>query len=149
MPNYSMVEAIESILDRNVDLLADTIKVMLVKSGYAPNLDNQFIDEGGANDPVDHRVTGTTDQTLAGKVIGKDTTGDFAYFDANDATFALVPSGETAAGVVIYKSTGVDTTSKILGFADITDTPTNGGDIVIQWATPANGGVWKHEAIAA
>lgn len=143
MANMVMNEGIESVIDRNIDFIADTIKSMLVKSGYVANKDNQFIDEGGANDPVDHRVTGTTDQTIGSKATGKDTTGDFGYFDGADSVFSAVPAGDTVAGVVVYKDTGTPTTSKILAYYDVTDTPANGGDITIQWATPANGGILK------
>jgi hypothetical protein len=146
MANMAMNEGIESVIDRNIDLIADTIKAALVKAAYVANKDNQFIDEGGANDIVDHRVTGTTDQTIGSKATGKDTTSDFAYFDGGDVTYSAVPAGETAAGVGVYKDTGTATTSKILGYFDTTDTPTNGGDITIQWATPANGGILRFNA---
>jgi hypothetical protein len=146
MTTLATNEGIESILDRNIDLAADTIKAMLVGTGYTENKDHQFIDEGGANDAIDHRIAGTTDQTIGSKVTGKDNTGDFGYFDGADPVFTAVPGGATVAKVVIYKDTGVTTTSKILGTLDVTDTATNGGDITIQFATPANGGILKYAA---
>lgn len=136
-------EGNQSIIDRDIDLAANTIKAMLVNSTYTPNKDDQFIDTGGASDAVDARLSGTTDQTLANKAIGKDDTNDFAYFDADDVVFSAVTTGQTAVGVVIYKDTGTPTTSKLIAYLDITDTPTNGGDITIQFATPANGGIFK------
>lgn len=142
MANIFYNEAKESIFDRNIDLIADTLKCALVNSTYVPNADEQFIDEAGADDMVDGRIAGTTDQTLAGKVTGKDLTGDFAYFDANDVTFTAVASG-TVVAAVVYKDTGTPTTSKLIGYFDIADVTANGGDITIQWATPANGGVLK------
>lgn len=143
MANVFMNEAKTSIVNRNIDLIADTLKVALVTSTYVANADDQFIDAGGASDVVDARAAGTTDQTLAGKAIGKDNTGDFAYFDANDVTFTAVSAGSTIVAAVGYKSTGVDTTSKIIGYWDIPDVTSNGGDITIQWATPANGAMLK------
>ena len=136
-------EGNQSIIDRDIDLAANTIKAMLVSSTYTPDKDDQFIDAGGASDAVDARLSGTTDQTLANKVIGKDTTNDFSYFDADDVVFTAVTTGQTAVGVVIYKDTGTPTTSKLIAYLDITDTPTNGGDITINFATPANGGIFK------
>jgi hypothetical protein len=136
-------EGNQSIIDRDIDLAANTIKAMLVNSTYTPDKDDQFIDTGGASDAVDARLSGTTDQTLANKVIGKDTTSDFSYFDADDVVFTAVTTGQTAVGVVIYKDTGTPTTSKLIAYLDITDTPTNGGDITIQFAAPASGGIFK------
>jgi hypothetical protein len=143
MANVATNEGKESILDRNIDLSADTLKVMLATATYVANADEDFIDEGGADDAVDGRAAGTTDQTLAGKVFGKDDTGDFAYFDANDSVFSAVPAGSAITQVPWYKSTGVDTTSKLIGNFDIPDVTPNGGDITIQYATPANGGLYK------
>jgi hypothetical protein len=141
MPNVFMTEGAESIIDRNIDLLADTLTAYLVRTGYVPDADNQFLDEAGANDVVDHWYA--TGQNLASKVLGKDTTGNFAYLDAADSTFPGVPAGAAYTQVVVAKNTGVNTTSKLISSFDIPDVTPNGGDITIQWATPANGGVLK------
>lgn len=146
MTTIAMQEGIKSVIDRSVDLLTDTIKAILLTNTYVENKDNQFIDAGGVADMVDARVPGTTDITLSSKAIGKDDTGDFAYFDAADITWTGVAGGATAGKVGIYKSTGTDTTSKILGVIDIADITTNGGDITIQFAAPASGGVMKWAA---
>jgi hypothetical protein len=141
MANITYNEGVYRVLDRSIDLVADTIKAMLVSSTYSPNKDDQFIDAGGASDPVDARIG--TDQTLSGKAVGKDNTGDFAYMDANDPTWTAVAGGSTIAGVVIYKDTGVATTSRILAYIDVTDTATNGGDITLQIAAPSSGALMK------
>lgn len=142
MPSIATSEGVFRILDRSVDPIADTLKAMLVGAGYVENKDDQFIDAGGANDAVDHRIAGTTDQTLTGKSWGRDTTGDFAYLLAAAVTWLAVAAG-TAAKVVVYKSTGVDTTSRILGVYDIVDVTANGGDITVTFANAAGGGIMK------
>lgn len=143
MANVFMNEAKLSITNRNIDLAADTIKVALVTAVYVANADDQFIDAGGAADVVDARAAGTTDQTLASKVMGKDLTGDFAYFDANDVTFTAVTAGTAIVAAVIYKDTGTPTTAKIIAYSDIPDVTPNGGDITLQWAAPASGAILK------
>ncbi len=125
--------------------LTDTIKIALVGAGYVQNADDVFIDTGGANDVVDHRIAGTTDQTLANKAMAVDNTGNFVYLDADDPVFASVPAGPAVAKVVVYKDTGTPTTSPILCVLEVTVTP-NGGNITIQFATPANGGIMKQAA---
>lgn len=143
MANLVTNEAKASILNGDIDLLTDTIKAMAVTDVYIPDADNIFIDAGGAADAVDARVTGTTDQTLGTKVVGKDNGLDFAYFDAADITFSAVPAGDDIVGIVVYKSTGTATTSKIVGYVDIPDITPNGGDVIIQWAPISLGGVLK------
>lgn len=131
------------VLDSTVDLVADTIKLMLVSSVYTPNPDDNFIDQGGASDAVDARLAGTTDQTLGTKSIVEDDANDFAFFKAANVVFTAVTTGQTAVGAVLYKDTGTPTTCPLLAYFDITDTPTNGGDITIAWAADAAGGVMK------
>lgn len=143
MANLTYNEGIESVIDRNIDFISDTIKAILLSSTYTPNKDDQFIDTGGANDPVDARIG--TDQTLGSKVTGKDTTSDFAYLDAADPTWTAVAGGSTVVTVGVYKDTGTPTTSKLICNLDVTDTATNGGDITVQFATPANGGIVKFQ----
>jgi hypothetical protein len=147
MATLATNEGVESVIDRSIDWIADTFKAMLCTTQYVENRDDQFIDIGGANDAVDARVPGSTDQTLTGKAIGKDTVGDFAFFKAGNVTFTAVPAGATVAKVVVYKDTGVTTTSKILAVFDVTDTATNGGDVTIAWATDQNGGLIKFSTV--
>jgi hypothetical protein len=147
MATIAMNEGVKSVLDRSIDWLADTIKAMLCTNTYAENRDDQFIDTGGAADAIDARVAGSTDQTITGKAIGKDTTTDFAFFKGGNVTFTAVPAGATIGKVVIYKDTGVTSTSKILAVYDVADTATNGGDVTIAWATDANGGILKYSTV--
>jgi len=143
MPNVLSTEFIDSFADRSIDILNDTLKAMLVRSGYVPDKDTQFIDTGGASDAVDFRVASSTDQTISGRSIVKDTTNDFVCLTANSVTFSSVPAGPAAAGVVLYKDTGTPTTSKIIGYFDIPDVIPDGGDIVIAFPTSSNGGILK------
>jgi hypothetical protein len=143
MANVFMNEAKLSLINGNIAAATDTIKYMIVTNVYTPNADDQFIDTGGASDAVDARVAGTTDQTIGSKTLAKDTTSDFAYFDGADVTFTAVAAGATVVGGLAYKDTGTPTTSKIICYHDVTDTPTNGGDITIQFATPAGGGILR------
>lgn len=123
-----------------INFVSDTIKARLVAAGYAPNKDDEFIDAGGANDVVDHTIG--TAVTLTNPAIGKDNTGDFAYIDADDVLFTSVPGGTDVAKVVYYKDTGTATTSPLICSLDVAVTP-NGGNITIQHAAPASGGIAK------
>lgn len=137
-------EAKLSITNQNISLTADTLKAILYNTGYTPAAGtDQFLDAGGGTGAVASRVTGTTDQTIGSKSLSKDTTNHFAYLSGANVTFSAVASGATVAGVGVYKDTGTATTSKLIAVYDITDIPTNGGDITIQWASSANGGVLK------
>lgn len=145
MANVVYNEGKKQILNGGIDLDTSTIKVLLVKSTYTANADHAAVDDGTADDPASHEITvsGYSRQTLAGRTVDKDTANDFAYLDANDSVFTALAAGETIGGAVLFKDTGLDTTSIPIAFFDVTDTPTNGSDITIQWAAVASGGVLK------
>lgn len=121
--------------DANLD--AADLRCLLIKTS-APTVDTNFV-----ADITEVAVSGYARQTLTGETVTEDDTNDFAYLDANDATFAGLATGETVLGACVFRHTGNDATAPVYTFHDLTDTPTNGGDIVVQWATPANGGVLK------
>lgn len=139
MPSFVYNKAAEEIATGTVDLLADTIKTMLVTSTYSPARTDLVADAGGANDPVDAEinVTGYTRgwggagrKSLASKTLTVDQSNNRAEFDAADLTWTALGSGATIAGMILVKE-GVsnDTTTRLIAYLDVTDTSTNGGDI--------------------
>ena len=133
------------IANGGTDLDTSDLRLMLVNTGYTFNPDHNFIDNADANDPQSHEVavSGYARQTLANKTVTQDDTNDFAYLDADDVVFTALAAGETIGGAVLFRHTGVDTTAPLIAFYDLVDTATNGGNVTIQWATVANGGVLK------
>lgn len=124
MANALYSKGKEKMLSASINFLTDTLKVTLVKNTYPQSLTS---DEFYAS--ISTYVVGTP-QTLTTPSV---TSG---VFDAADATFTAVTSGDTLEGVVIYKDTGVAGTSPLIAYIDtITGFPlaTNGGDITIQW----------------
>lgn len=83
---------------------------------------------------------------LANVSVTEDDTNHFAYLYADNVTFSTLGSGNTIHGAVLVANTGGGASNancELIAFYDITDTPTNGGDITIQWANTFNGGVLK------
>ena len=124
MANAIYAKGKEKFLSGSINLVSDTIKVMLVKNDYAQNLaTDEFVSSVSAS-----RLG--TDQTLGAKSVAA------GVFDAGDVTYTAVTAGATSEGVVVYKDTGVEATSPLLFYIDtITGFPlaTNGGDITIAW----------------
>lgn len=92
----------------------------LVASSVTPNKD-------------DTSMTGYTkigtDQTLGSPTRVKDTTNDRVVFSGAALTWTAVGSGSTIGWVVFYKFVTDDAGSTPICAVDVTDTPTNGGDI--------------------
>ena len=55
--------------------------------------------------------------------------------DADDVTWSAISAGTIAGLLVGVKGASSDATAVPLAFIDLTDTPTNGGDITIQWSS--------------
>ncbi len=124
MANALYRKGAEKMLSGQINFMGDTVVARLARDTYAQNLTT---DEFLSSVPA---VTGATDQTLVSKSV---TNG---VFNAANVTFAAVPAGQTAEGIVLAKWTGSDATSPVLAYIDvITGFPlaANGGDIVIQW----------------
>lgn len=100
-------EYLESALERdsNSDLVAGTVKVQLVDSGYAYNAAHDFFDDVGAGTRVSTPVT-----------LGSKTFTD-GIFSAVCPDFAAL-SGDAVAGFVVYIDTGNEATSRLVMFID-------------------------------
>lgn len=130
----------------SLELLNDTLKVALVSNNWIGiNANGNFMQEVSQNVlPYEVSVSGYSRQTLTNKVVvEEDVTTGYAYFTASNVTFSSLASGNTVGGAVLFKDTGDDTTNPLIAFYSIIDTPTNGGDITIQWANSVNGGILK------
>lgn len=125
--------------DANLD--AADLRLLLLKSS-APTADTNFVSDltPGTNELT---VAGYARHTLAGETVTEDDTNDFAYLDATDAVFSALASGETITWAILFRQTGADGTAPVYAGYDVADTATNGGDVTIQFATPANGGALK------
>ena len=115
----------------NFDLLSDTIRVMLTTSSYVPNKDTHETKADVTNEVVGagYVARGTA---LAGKTVTYDSANDRVIFDANDVTWAAATL--TARYAVVYKDTGVDATSPLIGYIDFEiDKSVSGQDFTIAW----------------
>lgn len=124
--------------DANLD--AADLRVLLLTSSGAPTADTNFVSDIVANELS---VSGYARATLASESVTEDDTNDFAYLDAADPVFSALVAGQTIGWACLFRHTGADATAPVYCNYDVTDTPTNGGDVTIQFATPANGGALK------
>lgn len=101
---------------------SDTIKARLVASSVTPNKDDAVM--------TGYTAIGT-DQTLGTKTKTKDTTNDRIVYSAAGLTWTAVAGGSTVGYVVFYKFVTNDGDSIPIAMIDVTDTPTNGGNLTL------------------
>lgn len=116
---------------KNIDLDTDTIKVALVTSSYVPNqsTDDFFND-------ITNEVTGTGysagGNTLTSATVTQDNANKRSIFSG--ATVTWPASSITARGAILYKSTGVSSTSPLIAYIDFgSDLVTVGATFTVAW----------------
>ena len=130
MANALFDKARQRFLEGQLTWTTDTIKSVLVDTGtYTPNLSaHEFLSDIGSGSRI----------STSGAFTGKAATGGAA--DANDVTHTSV-TGASIEAIVLYKDTGVDSTSPLIAYIDTATglpiTP-NGGDIIITWDNGPN-----------
>ena len=132
----TLVDSKEAIANGDIDLTDDTIHAALLTSAYTIDIDA----DANWSDIVANEVVGTGyvagGKALASKTVTQDDANDQAVFDATDAQWN--PSTITARYVVIYKNTGTDSTSTLIGVIDfVSDQISSNNDFTVQWS--ANG----------
>lgn len=106
-----------------VNLVSDTIKAMVVHSATTPyNSSHEFVSDLVAGGIVARAAAG-----LATKTVTSGT------FDADDLVLASVV-GATIDAIVVYKDSGADATSTLLGWMDVTPYSPTGGNITLVWS---------------
>lgn len=137
MASFWTNKGLVNILSGDVDLRDDTIKVMLLDDEALATKDINFVSEISADELTGSGYTGgfggAGRKTLASKVFTENDTDDRAEFDAADVVWTAIDAGSAQMAAVIKEITN-DGASLVLGFVDITDTMTNGGDLTINWA---------------
>jgi hypothetical protein len=125
MANAMYSKGKQNILNGNIDLNADTIKVVCVDAAdYTINLSTH-----DALDDIPGAARVATSGALASKTFTDGT------FDAADVTISAV-SGDQFELLILYKDSGVEATSYLICAFDtatgLAFTP-SGGDLTINW----------------
>ncbi|MEW5803902.1 MAG: hypothetical protein AB1847_17545 [bacterium] len=107
------------ILNGTIDLIHDDIKVMMVTSGYVPDADHSYVDEGMVEDPAHNEISGQgyARKGISGRSIIKDVLFDKIRFYADSVIYPNLKT-DTIAGIIIFKSTGNDATSPLIMWID-------------------------------
>lgn len=121
------------IMNGSIDLDTDTIKLALVTSTYTPDQDAHDNFDDITNEVAAGGGYTAGGEALANKAVTVDNTDNEGVFDADDVTWAA--STITARGGVLYKSTGVASTSKLICYLDFgSDKSSSSGNFTVSWA---------------
>jgi hypothetical protein len=97
------------------DIDTVTIKAMFMNPAYTPDADaHVYVSDISAS-----RAVGTTDLTLSNVTITVDNTDNRTEFDSDNLVTDSITA--TTNSYVLYISTGVDSTSELLCYVELTD----------------------------
>lgn len=109
------LKGIEQAFLGNIDCENDTIKLKYMQTGYTPNAGtDQFLSDVSASE-----ASGAPTETLANVDIRIDTGNARVEFDADDVTENSITT--TTDKFIIYKDTGVASTSPLIACIDIAE----------------------------
>jgi hypothetical protein len=135
----------------NIDLDGDTLKLGLTGTaagGYTYNPDHVFLEEA-ANDVNEEELAGVSGYTGGFAGAGRKTvtitgqannTNNRADFAIADLTWTALGTGDTIDTAFLCKEITNDAGSKLIASFDLTNTPTNGGDITLDFLALGSGG---------
>lgn len=97
------------------DIDTVTIKAMFMAPSYTPDADaHVYVSDISAS-----RASGSTDLTVSGLTINVDNTDNRTEFDSADLVTGTITASTNS--YVLYISTGVDATSELLCYIELTD----------------------------
>ena len=113
----------ELLLSGGINMTTDTIKAMLIKTGYTYNATHQYVSDVSTYD--NGRSSALSNKTVTDGI-----------FDADDITITATTNTQVIA-IVLYKDTTEDTTSPLIAYIDnvagIPFTPAANGVVQIIW----------------
>lgn len=125
--------ALEDAVIGNIDFNTDSFKIILVTSSYAADKDAHT-----KRSDVTNEVTGigyTTGGVSSAVTVTKDTVNDRVDIDFADVSWANATI--TAAGAVIYKTTGTAAADNLVAFMDFgSDITSTNGTFTVDVTSP-------------
>lgn len=143
--------ALHDIPKASIDLDTDTLKLLLTGTaggGYTYDPDHVFLEEA-ADDVNEEELTGVSGYTRGFGGAGRKTvtitgqannTNNRADFAIADLTWTALGTGDTINTAELVKEITNDAGSKLIASFDLTNTPTNGGDITLDFLALGSGG---------
>ena|ERR1043166_2245504 len=131
MADGKYATALKALEDGNINLLSDTIKVVLIDTGlYTVNLaTHQYLSDiaSGARIAISPALSGKSDTD--------------GVFDAIDVTLTSVAGGSTVGAIAVFQDSGSPASSRLIMYTETAGGlpyATNGGDITVQWDNGAS-----------
>jgi len=137
-----------------IDLDTTTLKVMLVNDTYVFDEEQLAIDDGTVDDALSHEIVATSytggwggsGRKTATITLGQNAGSHRIDGAIADLTWSSIggATNDTIGGAILMLSGPTDDTDSVpICFFDVTDTPTNGGSITLDFTALGSGGNFR------
>lgn len=106
MSNFVYTKAKEALLNGDIDVLANSLRVIIANSSYIPDEDNDQFVQDILTSAIKYRTAALVDVS-----------SDNGILDANDLQIPNYP-GDAFKALIIYVDSGLDSTSRLLAYID-------------------------------
>lgn len=128
MANRSYLLGNQAFLEGDIAALTDTIALSMFTSAYTPNTTT---DEFYSTPIASSGLVGT-------KITLTSVTSTLGIMGAANTVFPTVTSGSTVTQLVLFKDTGTNSTSRLIGLIDTAaglPLTTDGNNVTVSWAS--------------
>lgn len=153
MPNSFYTTGLKEVVDGTIRLGTDTLKLMLVNDDYVFDSELDAIDnsEDDTSDPsfceldatnytAGHGGAGRKTATIS---VEADKTEGLARVVIGDVTWTALggTTNDVIGGAILVKENANDAAARPIAFFEVSDLPTNGGDITLDFAASGTGNI--------
>ena len=119
----------------NMDLIGGTVKVVLLSSTYAPNLDTHEFRSDLTNELATANGYTVGGATIANRALGTyDSTNDRTPITCDNTVWTATAGGITARYAAVFRDTGTAATSPLVSLVDFgADVTATSGAFTIDW----------------
>lgn len=125
MATQLLNKGLYKIINQQLNLLTDTIQVMIVSPAHVFDINAEFVSDIAADEVTNAELTGYQRKALANRQLTLDEDNDRVYFTADNPSYDETKTNEDLASAYIIKSTGDDATSPLVAIVDFEDMVTN------------------------
>lgn len=110
-------------------------RMLLLRTGtaYVYDPDDNFVADVLTGGVLELSVSGYSRQVLANVGVTENDTLDRVEYEADQVQFASLASGQTIDAAIVFVQVTTDADSYLVSYYNLVDTPTNGGNINIQF----------------
>lgn len=134
MANFLYNSGKKSFFDGGVDWDNDTVKILLVNNSYSPLKSHKTVADVLIGS-TELTGSGYDRKTLTNCTVVQDDINDRVLLSADDAVWNSIQAG-TAKGAVIFKDSGIDSSSTLIAYIDSAGFPieTIGSNLILEFS---------------